>query len=141
MQNRIVKIVLENGKSIDYKERNIEHFRKTGQSESWVKNQFFNQHQNWEKNALTYFNIDIEEYAKAEYDLIDEDERKEISDYDDNDVLSEAEYRGILPVSAELQNENILNEDFVTRFVTIVNRGDTAEIENTLSFLEYKFKI
>lgn len=73
--------------------------------------------------------------------MIDEDERKEIGDYDDDDILSEAEYRGILPVSAELQNENILNEDFVARFVTIVNRGNTAEIENTLSFLEYKFKI
>ncbi|WBV60271.1 hypothetical protein PFY12_14680 [Chryseobacterium camelliae] len=141
MQNRIVKIVLENGNSIDYKEQSIEHFRKTGQSESWVKNQFFNQRQNWEKNALTYFNLDIEEYAKAEYDLIDEDERKEIGDYDDDDILSEAEYRGILPVSAELQNENILNEDFVARFVEIINRGNTAEIENTLSFIEYKFKI
>ncbi|MEA1849235.1 hypothetical protein U9K52_09950 [Chryseobacterium sp. MHB01] len=141
MENKIVKVVLEDGKTIEYKEQSIEHFRKTGQSENWVKHQFFNQYTNWEKNILTYFQLDIEEYAKDEYDLIDEDERKDISDFDDDDILEAAEYRGILPESVELENENIMNEDFVSRFVTIIDRGNISEIENTLEFLEFKYKI
>ena len=73
--------------------------------------------------------------------MIDSDKKKDIDDFDDDDILSEAEYRGIIPVGTELQNGNILNEDFVERFVTIVNRGNTTEIENALSYLEFKFKI
>jgi hypothetical protein len=141
MENRIIKIVLENGLSIEYKEKGIEYFKKKGYSEGLAKSFFFNQHKNWEKETLSYFGLDIEEYAKNEYDLIDSDEKRDINDFDDDDLLSEAEIRGILPASAELQNSNILNEDFIERFVTIVNRGDIADIDNTLSFLEFKYKI
>lgn len=141
MSNRVVKLVMDDGSSFDFEEKNIDHFRKKFKSESLVKERFYNQHNYWEREAISRFNLDIEDFAKEEYDLIDSDERKEINDFDDEDILIEAEYRGILPQSAELQNENILNEDFVQRFVTIVNRGNNQEIENTLAFLEFKYKI
>jgi hypothetical protein len=141
MENRIVKFILEDGKSIEYKEKNIESYRKEGHSENGAKSHFFCQHKNWEIEALSYFNLNIEDFAKDEYDLIDSDEKKNMSDFDDDDILSEAEYRGITPQGAELENSNILNDGFLDRFVTIVNRGNIAEIENTLSFLEFKYKI
>ncbi|WP_278494884.1 hypothetical protein [Chryseobacterium arthrosphaerae] len=141
MENRIVKVILEDNRSIEYKEKSIDFFRRNGSSENLAKSQFHNQHKKWEKDLISYFSISIEEFAKDEYDLIDSDKKKDIDDFDDDDILSEAEYRGIIPVGTELQNGNILNEDFVERFVTIVNRGNTTEIENALSYLEFKFKI
>lgn len=121
MSNRVVKLIMEDGSSFDYNEKK--------------------QYKEWEKDAISKFSIDLEEYAKIEYDLIDADDKKDIEDFDDSDILEEAEYRGILPAVAELENENISNADFVDRFVTIINRGINSEIENVLSLLESKYKI
>lgn len=141
MQNRIVKLVMEDGSSFDYKEKTINYFLKQENSEAWAKRWFENQYKNWQKEAISKFDIDLYEWAKENYDLVDSDEIKDISDFDDSDLLEEASYRGILPVVAEVENENILNAEFINRFVTIVNRGDYSEIENILSLLESKYKI
>lgn len=141
MENKIIKITLDDGNSLEFKEKSIEHFRKHSTSENAAKDQYYNQYLKWETNVLSCFNMSIKEFAKKEYDLIDSDERKDINDFDDDDILSEAEFRGILPVSTELQNENIMNEDFVERFVNIVNRGNSQDIESALEYLEFKFKI
>lgn len=132
---------MEDGSSFDYEEKSIDYFRKNSTSESVAKDRFYNQHRNWEKSALSHFDLDIEEFAKKEYDLIDADEKKDIEDFDDSDIMDEAESRGILPISAELENSNILNDGFIDRFVKIIDRGNNVEIENTLAFLEFKYKI
>lgn len=141
MSNKIIKLVMEDGSSFDYKEKTINQFLKEENNEAWAKRWFNNQHDEWQKEAISKFSIDLELWAKERFDLIDLDDQKEIGDFEDSDLLEEADYRGILPSVTEVQNENILNEDFVDRFVNIVNRGNTAEIENTLSFLEFKYKI
>lgn len=141
MSDRVIQIVMEDGSSLNYEEKNIDHFRKKFISENAAKTHFYNQHSDWERNVLSYFSLDIESFAKQEYDLIDADEKKDINDFDDSDILDEAESRGILPVSVDLENSNILNEGFIDRFVKIINRGNNAEIENTLDFLEFKYKI
>lgn len=141
MSSKITRIVMEDGSSFDYEEKPIDHFRKTAISETKAKDRFYNQYKYWEEEALSYFNLEIEDYAKERYDLIDSDEKKDIGDFDDDDILMEAELRCLLPESTELENSNILNEGFVDRFVNIVNRGDNSEIENTLSYLEFKYKI
>lgn len=132
---------MEDGSSIDYKEKTIDHFRKNTASENTAKFQFFNQHKHWEEKALSYLNLDIEEFAKEEYDLIDADERINLGDFDDDDIMDEAESRCLITGSCQLDNTNILNEGFIERFVSIVNRGDVSEIENILQLLESKYKI
>ncbi|SHF17047.1 hypothetical protein [Chryseobacterium vrystaatense] len=139
MSSKIIKIVMEDGSSFDYKEKPIDHFG-SKEVES-TKYKFFNQHKHWEEKALSYFNLDIEDYAKDLFDLIDSDEKNDISDFDDEDILMEVESRCLLPEAVELENSNILNEGFVDRFVNIINRGDNSEIENALAFLEFKYKI
>ncbi len=117
---------------------------------------FFNQHKHWEEKALSYFNLDIEEYAKEEFDLIDSDERRDLGDFDDDDIMDEAESRCLITDNYimdeaesrclitdnyQIENANILNEGFIERFVNVVNRGDVSEIENILQLLESKYKI
>lgn len=141
MPNRVIKLIMEDGSSFDYKQKTFEQLMTRVNSKARAEVLFNFQHENWEKEAISYFNLDIENFAKNKYDLIDSDEKKGIGDFDDDDILSEAEYRGILPVGAELQNENIINEDFIERFVNIVNRGNSQDIESALQGLELKFKI
>lgn len=141
MKNRIIKLVMEDGSSFDYKEKTINHFLRQENNETWAKRRFETQYENWQKEAISKFDIDLYLWAKENYDLVDSDEIKNIGDFDDSDLLEEADYRGILPAVAELENENILNADFINRFVTIINRGTSSEIENVLSLLESKYKI
>lgn len=141
MSNRVVKLIMEDGSSLDYKEKNIDFFKKNTTSENNAKHQFFNQHKHWEEKALSYFSLDIEEYAKEEYDLIDSDERRDLGDFDDEDIIDEAESRCLITESCQIENANILNEGFIERFVNVVNRGDVSEIENILQLLESKYKI
>ena len=141
MPNRVIKLIMEDGSSFDYKQKTFEQLMTRVNSKARAEVLFNVQHENWEKEAISYFNLDIENFAKNKYDLIDSDEKKGIDDFDDDDILSEAEYRGILPAGAALQNENIINEDFIERFVNIVNRGNSQDIESALQGLELKFKI
>lgn len=141
MSKRIIKLVMDDGSSFDYTEKTINHFLKQEKSEAWAKRWFEKQYEEWQKEAISQFDIDLCEWAKENYALVDSDEIKEIEDFDDSDLLEEADYRGILPSVAEVENENILNADFIGRFVTIINRGVISEIENFLSLLESKYKI
>lgn len=84
---------------------------------------------------------DIEEYAKDEYNLIDEDDKDDISDFDDDDLLKEAEKRGIHINNTSIQNENIINQNFLSRFAQIINRGYDIEIGKILDELEKKYHI
>ncbi|AZB01256.1 hypothetical protein EG359_17280 [Chryseobacterium joostei] len=141
MANRVIKIVMEDGSSFGYEEKTINQFLKQEKNEAWARKWFESQHKDWQKQAVRYFDFDLEDFAKEEYDLIDSNDQNEIGDFSDSDLLEEMYNRGILPETTELQNPNITNEDFVSRLINIINRGDDNEIENTLAYLEFKYKI
>ncbi len=96
----------------------------------------------WEQEEiLPNLLTDIEDYAKYEYNLIDEDDKDDISDFDDDDLLKEAEKRGIHINNTSIQNENIINQNFLSRFAQIINRGYDIEIGKILDELEKKYRI
>ena len=96
----------------------------------------------WEQEEiLPNLLTDIEDYAKYEYDLIDEDDKDDISDLDDDSLLKEAEKRKLHLRNASIKNENIINENYLDRFSEIINRGNDIEIGNFLDDLEVKYHI
>ena len=100
------------------------------------------QRSKWEQNKLFHhLSTDLEDYAKYEYDLIDEDDIKDIEDFYDEDIIAEAKRRKLHVNHPELVNENIINQDFISRFVKIIDRGNDIEIEEFLDELEKKYHI
>ena len=96
----------------------------------------------WEQDEiLPYLLTDIEDYAKNEYDLIDADDKYDLSEFTDDDILDEAEKRRLYLNNASIENENIINEDYLVRFAEIINRGNDIEIGNFLDDLEVKYHI
>ena len=87
------------------------------------------------------FGNNWKEHAKQNYDLIDEDEKDDISDFDDDDLIMEAEKRKLHLRNAEIKNENIINENYFVRFAEIINRGNDIEIDEVLETLEKKYHI
>ncbi|GAB0155915.1 hypothetical protein CHRYSEOSP005_11770 [Chryseobacterium sp. Alg-005] len=140
MSDRIIQIVMEDGSSFNYEEKPLQHFLDKIKDENFAKYMFQKQHDNWQEEAMSYFDFDLEKYAKDKYDLVDADEVNDLGDFSDSDILEEAEGRCLIN-NITVDNSNIMNEDFIDRFVAIINRGNNVEIENTLSFLEYKYKI
>ena len=53
----------------------------------------------------------------------------------------EAEKRRLHLNNASIENENIINEDYLFRFAEIINRGNDIEIGNFLDDLEVKYHI
>ena len=100
------------------------------------------QRSKWEQNKLFHhLATDLEDYAKDEYDLIDEDDIKDIEDFYDEDIIAEAKRRKLHVNHPELVNENIINQDFISRFVNIIYRGNDIEIGEVLEELEKKYHI
>lgn len=83
--------------------------------------------------------LDLEDYAKESFNLISEDEQKDLSDYDNDEIEFEMERRNL--GRSVFKNENINNESFIDRFVNIVDRGNDFEIDNILEMLEKNYKI
>ena len=100
------------------------------------------QRSKWEQNKLFHhLATDLEDYAKDEYDLIDEDEQNDLEDFDDEDFIQEAKRRKLHVNHPELVNENIINQDFISRFVNIIDRGNDIVIGEVLEELEKKYHI
>ena len=96
----------------------------------------------WEQEEiLPNLLTDIEDYAKNEYNLIDADDKYDLSEFTDDDILDEAEKRRLYLNNASIENENIINEDYLVRFAEIINRGNDIEIGNFLDDLEVKYHI
>lgn len=98
------------------------------------------QRSRWEKDKIFHhLATDLEDYAKEEFDLTEES--YDLDDYDDDDILDEAEKRGLHIKNLSLENENIINQDFLSRFIEIINRGNDIEISKFLDELEKKYHI
>ena len=100
------------------------------------------QRSKWEQNKLFHhLATDIEEYAKSEYNITEEDDVKDLEDFYDEDIIGEAQRRKLHVNHPELINENIMNQDFISRFVKIIERGNDIEIEEFIEELEKKYHI
>lgn len=94
----------------------------------------------WEQDKIFHhLATDLEYYAKDEFDLTEES--CDLDNYDDDDILDEAEKRRLHIKNLSLENENIINQDFLSRFIEIINRGNDIEISNFLDELEKKYHI
>ena len=136
----IKKIIFDDGSEEEYKFIEPEGFNELDElRKSWQKHY---DREKWEQKKLfRHLATDLEEYAKYEYNLIDEDDKDDISDLHDDDILQEAEKRGIHINNTFIQNENIINQNFLSRFAQIINRGNDIEIEKILDELEKKYHI
>lgn len=137
---KIVKMTFEDGSENEFKELSKEEYGLTTESSIFEQYRFKNQHKKWEKDfILNYLTIDLEDWAKDEYGLKDENENDDISDFDDSELLKELKKRRINYSNSV--NTNINNEDFIQRLTEIISRGDDREIDLTLELLEKKFRI
>lgn len=130
---KIVKVIFEDGESLSYQERSLADFNNNKWRHS-IQHRFFE-----EKILDNHILLDLEDYAKESFNLISEDEQKDLSDYDNDEIEFEMERRNL--GRSVFKNENINNESFIDRFVNIVDRGNDFEIDNILEMLEKNYKI
>ena len=134
----IKKIIFEDGSEKEF----IPETQKYIDDKSVLSWQINRQLIRWEQEEiLPNLLTDIEDYAKNEYDLIDADDKNDLSEFTDDDILDEAEKRRLHLNNASIENENIINEDYLVRFAEIINRGNDIEIGNFLDDLEVKYHI
>ena len=134
----IKKIIFEDGSEKEFipetqkyiKDKSVLSWRINRQLIRWEQEEIL-------PNLLT----DIEDYAKNEYDLIDADDKYDLSEFTDDNILDEAEKRRLHLKNDSIKNENIINEDYLVRFAEIINRGNDIEIGNFLDDLEVKYHI
>ena len=106
------------------------------------KSWHLHQRSRWEQNKIFHhLATDLEDYAKDEYDLVDADEINDIDDFNDAEIIEEAEKRGLHIKNLSLENENIINQDFLSRFLKIINRGNDIEISKILDQLEKQYHL
>ena len=136
---RIKKIIFEDGSEKEFIPETQKYIDDKPAVLQWRINR---QLIRWEQDEiLPYLLTDIEEYAKDEYNLIDEYDKVDISDFDDDDLIMEAKKRKLHLRNAEIKNENIINENYLVRFAEIINRGNDIEIGKILDELEKKYHI
>lgn len=141
MTPRIIKFETEKG-IFDFWDFPKEFFTKKYPENPHMANyKFHNQRKDFELKMMSHFELDFKQYAIEEYGLICESEQKEITDFSDNEIEAEFISRGGFIETSVLQNENIVNETFLSRFITIIDRGNDAEIEQALNSLEEKYRI
>lgn len=138
--SRIVKAIMSDGEILEYKEKTWKSFEGNGISDRQAKESFNNQYRRFEEEILSNMNIDLEDWAKEEYSLVDEDEVKDLDDFSDDEIRNEATSRTLFK-DKSVHNQNILNSEFIERFIEIINRGDEFQIDNTLTLLEKNYKI
>jgi hypothetical protein len=134
----IHKVIYSDGSEVVFEKKPLEYFseKNSWQQEYHFKSQIITFEQ---KHIFPNLKTDLENYAKNEYDLIDENDQQELNDYSDFEIEYEFISRNLKQYKFE--NENIINKDFLSRFVNIVNRGNNYEIDSVLEALEKTYHI
>lgn len=135
---KIVKITFEDGSENEFKELPLSHFKK--KVEHFAHHHFAQQRFDWEEDyILPNLKTDLEDWAKDQYNLIDEDERREIDYFNDITILNECRSRGLS--LSQIGNESIVNGNFIERIIEISRRGDDNYIDSVLETLEKLYRI
>lgn len=130
--SKIVKIIFEDATEIEYEEKPKESF-----PSPWA---YWKHYTDWEEdNILPRLLTNVEQWAKDQYNLMDKVDEKEIEDFTDWEIKDEFDNRGLKPKL--LFNENIINQDFISRLVKIIEYGADSEIDKALEMLEKAYRI
>ena len=140
---RIVKIIYANG---DEKELGeiipLEILENDNINERYQKRRSYEgQFKDFEENILNDLDRDtIEAYAERNLYLVKEDDvdDKDISDFDDDELLKEAKYRKL---SLSLLGSSIITEKFMVRFEKIIEAENALILEKTLTEFESKLNL
>ena len=139
---KITKITFEDGTESEFKELPLQHFQIKERHAGFSEYRFKNQLIEWEKeNILPNLKTDIEDYAKDEYSLIDEDdvEQKELDDFSEREIIRYCNENDI--AISKIGNESIINDKFIERIIEISKRGDDNHIDSVLESLEKLYRI
>ncbi len=143
----IIKFTLQTGEEIELgpikpKEDFKETYISNGKEKNYINTgQYENQFKIFENNILKNLHSNIvEDYAKFEFDLIDEDscdcsdEEKNINDFSDEEVSEQFYHNMKLKLS-------IVNKNQLDRFYKVLEKANPEEIESFLKQQEVKNKI
>lgn len=140
MRNKIVTVIFDDGEVLQYKEKPIEFWSNKASADFYFRKQY----NDFEEEVINSLHLNVEQYAIDKYNLIDEKKCDDsIRNFADYEIYEEAERRDLIKAIQEegIQNVNIMNETFLDRFINIMNRGESLEIEKAIEKLESKFKI
>lgn len=137
--NKIVKIIFDDGEVI--KAENISPIViSEDKKEQWKNNRMY-ERQFGKFERIILENLDqsvVEDYAEDNFDLVNEDnvENKTIDDFDDEEIMEEVRARKLLG-----NNNNIISEQFISRFSKIIEKENQILLDNLLTDLESKLNI
>jgi hypothetical protein len=153
MDKKIVKVVYDNGeeKSIESEKIKSKEQIKEGlpiaEKQDYRVNGVYNrQFKELEEAVLCELDEDIvKRYAKDHLDLKDEDEDesdcdcedKDVSDFEDDELMSELSRRNLLGYA----NINIISIDLFTRFSRVITTVNNQDLETIISDLETKYNL
>ena len=140
---KIVKIIYANGNEKEVgKIIPLEILENDNNNERYQKRRSYErQFKDFEENILNDLDPDaIEAYAEWNLNLVKEDDvvDKDISDFDDDELLKEAKYRKL---SLSLLGSSIITEKFMVRFEKIIEAENALILEKTLTEFESKLNL
>jgi hypothetical protein len=147
MDKKIIKVIYDDGTDDSVKNlKTIEDIKKDFDYDSdWKINRHYErQFKEFERSVL--WNIEeeiVKDYAKDHLDLKDEDENecdcddKDVSDYEDDELMSELSRRNLLGYA----NVNIISIDLFTRFSRVITVASNQELETIILELEKKHNL
>ena len=147
MDKQIVKVIYNDGEEETVKSwRTAAELKKEFNYDAdWKAERHF-ERQFKEIGRAVLWNIDDEvvaDYAKDHLDLKDEDdndcdcEDKDISDFEDDELMAELSSRKLFGYS----NVNIISIDLFTRFSRLITVAHNQELEAIISELEKKYNL
>lgn len=147
MKKKIVKVVYTDGQQDEVKDwKTIEEIKtKFNYDKDWkVNNHFERQFYKIEKDILwNLYDDNVKDYAKDHLDLKDEGENdcdcenKDVSDFEDDEIMSELQRRKLFGYT----NVNIITVDLFTRFSRIITVADNKDLETIILDLEKKYNL
>ena len=140
---KIVKVIYNDGSVLELENVTPLRILETDDNmEIRVKRMKYNrQFKDFEEDILDNMNESwLEEYAKDKFDLVEEDdvEEKTIDDFSDKELVQEMNFRNI---AIAMPKASIVTEDFVTRFIKIMEKENQLLLDNILTEFENKLNI
>jgi hypothetical protein len=147
MEKKIVKVIYTDGEQDEVKDwKTIEEIKTVFYYDAdWKANRHFErQFYKIEKDILwNLYDDNVKDYAKDHLDLKDEDDNdcdcdeKDVSDFEDDEIMSELQRRKLFGYT----NVNIITVDLFTRFSRIITVADNQELETIILDLEKKYNL
>lgn len=141
--SNIINVVFENGESMSFDAKPLVFLDTDTDDIKYQKRRERNiEIRRFQRSILKEMDYQIvEDWAKDEFDLIEESESVchdvHLDTCKDSELIEEATDRGLM----NRFNQTILNQDFEKRFAKIVERENAIEIERWLSDMENRLRI